>query len=179
MAGIAATYARAFADVIFDLRLDPQPTWREVQTLAALLSESKVLREVWDAPAVPAQQKRAVLDAIAARDSISRPTRNFVAVLLDHRRVGYLSEIVQQLHQEINQRLGIIDAQVTSARELGDSERRSLESQIEQAVGKKVLARYQTDSSILGGAIVRVGSTIYDGSIKGKLERMREQLSSS
>jgi F-type H+-transporting ATPase subunit delta len=178
MASIATTYARAFADVIFDLRLDPRTALLEVQSLAALVAESKDLREVWEAPSIPAVQKRAVLDAIVAREKISHPARNFVAVLIDHRRANFLAQIVQQLEQEIHQRLGIAEAQVTSARELADPERRSLESQVEQLTGKKVLARYTQDASILGGAIVRVGSTIYDGSVKGKLERMKEALSS-
>jgi len=178
MAGIAATYARAFADVIFNLRLDPQKALLEAQALAGLIAESRELREVWEAPSISGVQKRAVLDAIVAREKMSRPIRNFFAVLLDHRRIGFLAEIVQQLQQEINQRLGITEAQVTTARELDDPERRWLESEIERAIDIKVLARYTQDASILGGAVVRVGSTIYDGSVKGKLERMKEALSS-
>jgi F-type H+-transporting ATPase subunit delta len=177
MANIANIYARAFADVIFHLRLDPRGTLQEVQSIAALVDESRELREVWEAPSIPAVQKRAVLDAIAARENISRPVRNFLAVLIDHRRVNFLAPVIEQLEQEINQRLGIADAQVTSARELGDAERRSLELQVGQLTGKTVQARYALDASILGGAIVRVGSTIYDGSVKGKLERMKAAIS--
>ena len=178
MASIATTYARAFADVIFNLRLDPGAALQEAQSIAALVAESKNLRDVWEAPSIPAAQKRAVLDAIAARQNISRPARNFIAVLIDHRRINFLAPIVEQLAQEINQRLGINEAQVTTTRELGDTEQRSLEAQVERVTGKKVLARYNQDASILGGAIVRVGSTIYDGSVKGKLERIKQALSS-
>lgn len=178
MASIATTYARAFADVIFNLRLDPGTALQEAQSIAALVAESKNLRDVWEAPSIPAAQKRAVLDAIAARQNISRPARNFIAVLIDHRRINFLAPIVEQLAQEINQRLGINEAQVTTARQLGDTEQRSLEAQVERVTGKKVLARYHQDASILGGAIVRVGSTIYDGSVKGKLERIKQALSS-
>lgn len=178
MASVSSTYARAFADVIFDQRLDAGSSLREVKSLAGLVAESKELREVWEAPSIPSEQKRAVLDALVSREKISRPVRNFLAVLIDHRRVNFLSPIVQQLEHEINERLGITDAEVTSAHELNDTARRGLESEVEKLTGKKVVARYALDSSLLGGAVVRVGSTIYDGSVKGKLERMREQLSS-
>jgi F-type H+-transporting ATPase subunit delta len=178
MATVASTYARAFAEVIFDLRLNAATALQEVQSISNLVRESKQLREVWETPSIPAAEKRAVLDALATREGISGPVRNFLAVLIDHRRMNFLGPVVQQLEQEINQRLGITDAGVTSARELSEPERHSLEAEVERLTGKKVQARYALDASILGGAIVRVGSTIYDGSVKGKLERIKEALSS-
>jgi F-type H+-transporting ATPase subunit delta len=178
VASVAGIYARAFADVIFGQRLDSGSSLREVQSLAGLAAESKELLAVWEAPSIPSEQKRAVLDALVTRERISRPVRNFIAVLIDHGRIKFLSSIVQQLQQEINGRLGITDAEVISAHELNDTARRGLESEVEKLTGKKVVARYALDASLLGGAVVRVGSTIYDGSVKGKLERMKEALSS-
>jgi len=99
-------------------------------------------------------------------------------VLIDHRRVQFLSRIVEHLEKELDARLGFAEAQISSARELGEAEKRVLESQIEKTTGKKVRARYGLDASLLGGAIVRVGSTIYDGSVKGQLEKIREAISS-
>jgi F-type H+-transporting ATPase subunit delta len=104
--------------------------------------------------------------------------RNFMAVLIDHRRVDFLQPVVQQFEQELNQRLGFAEAEITSSRELSQPERRSLEAEVAKLTGKKVLARYSQDATLLGGAIVRVGSTIYDGSVKGSLERMKAALSS-
>jgi F-type H+-transporting ATPase subunit delta len=178
MSSVTSTYARAFADVVFDGHLDPQATLREVRSLADLTAGNDQLRAVWETPAIPAEQKRGLLDAIAARQKISRPVRNFVAVLIDHRRVNFLGPIVSQFEEELNRRLGFAEAEITSARELSASERRALEAQVEKLTGKKVIARYAQDKGILGGAIVRVGSTIYDGSVKGKLERIREAISS-
>jgi F-type H+-transporting ATPase subunit delta len=176
MASVTNTYARAFADVIFDRRLDAVKTLAEAQSLASLVASSKDLREVWEAPSIPADQKRKLLDAIAAREKMSRETRNFVAILIDNRRISFLSAIVEQLEQELNNRLGFVEAEVTTARELGDTERRPLEAEIEKVTGKKVKARYLRDASVLGGAVVRVGSTIYDGSVKGQLEKIRQQM---
>ena len=104
--------------------------------------------------------------------------RNFVAVLIDHRRIKFLDPIVKEFEQELNRRMGFVEAQVISARELGQGERSSLEAQVGKLTGQQVRARYSQDSSILGGAIVKVGSMIYDGSVKGQLERIREAISS-
>jgi len=177
MASVINSYARAFADVVFDSQLDAARTLEEAQALAELVANNKKLRDVWQTPSIPAEQKRAVLDAIVQREGISRPVRNFVAVLMDHRRISFLAAIVKQFELELDQRMGFAEAQITSARELGESERTALESQIRALVGKKVRARYSRDASLLGGAVVRVGSTIYDGSVEGQLERIRELLS--
>jgi len=177
MASVTNIYARAFADVVIDGRLNFDQVLHEAQSLAALVSSSKDLREVWESPAIPAEQKRAVLDAIVAREGISRPVRNLVAVLIDKRRIAFLDAIVKQFEVEMNARLGFAEAEITSARPLGDGERRTLEAEVAKLIGKKVRARYLQDPSVLGGAVVRVGSTIYDGSVKGQLERIKEALS--
>jgi F-type H+-transporting ATPase subunit delta len=178
MASVASSYARAFVDVVFSSKFDANQAIAELHTLAGLLADSADLRRVWENPAIPAEQKRGLLDVIVQRDEISRPVRNLVAVLIDHRRVPFLKPIVQQVEREINQRMGFAEAEITSVRELGDSAKRTLEAQIEKVTGKKVRARYGQDASLLGGALVRVGSTIYDGSVKGQLERIREAISS-
>jgi F-type H+-transporting ATPase subunit delta len=178
MASVTSTYARALADVVFDQHLDPGKTLQEAQSLAQLVASSQQLRDVWEAPSIPVEQKRALLDAIVARESLSRPVRNFMAVLMDHRRIKFLEPIVKELGQELNRRLGFTEAEIISARELGPTERSALEGQVQKLTGHKVRARYAQDGSILGGAIVKVGSTIYDGSVKGQLERIREAISS-
>src|SRR5438046_5792089 len=178
MASVTNTYARAFADVVFDQQINAGMALIEVQAIAQLVAASKPLREVWEAPSIPAEQKRNLLDAIVARERVSRPVRNFIAVVIDHRRIKFLQSIVQQLERELNQRMGFTEAQITSARELSEPERRALETQVEKLTSKKARARYAQDRSILGGAVVRVGSTIYHGSVRGRLEGIREASSS-
>src|ERR1700687_247510 len=178
MASVTNTYARALGDVVFDQHLDSGKTLQDAQSLAQLVASSRELREVWEAPSIPAEQKRALLDAIVAREGISRPVRNFVAVLMDHRRIKFLDAIVTEFAHELNRRMGFVEAQITSARELGEPERSALEAQVAKLTGHKVRARYAEDRSILGGAIVKIGSTIYDGSVKGQLEKIREAISS-
>ena len=178
MASVTNTYARALADVVFDQHLDPGKTLQDTQSLAQLVASSRELREVWEAPSIPDEQKRALLDAIVAREGISRPVRNFMAVLMDHRRIKFLEPVVTEFEQELNRRMGFVEAQIVSARVLAESERSRLEAQVEKLTGHKVRARYTQDGSILGGAIIKVGSTIYDGSVKGQLDRIREAISS-
>jgi F-type H+-transporting ATPase subunit delta len=179
MASVASTYARAFADVILDTHLDAGRSIAELRAIASLLAESSDLRRVWENPAIPAEQKRRVLDVIAERDGVSKQTRNLVAVLIDHRRIHFLEPIIRQLEKELDARLGFAEAQITSARLLGDAEKQEFEVQVGKLTGKKVRAHYDEDQSLLGGAVVRIGSTIYDGSVRGQLERMREEISSS
>ena len=176
-ASVGSTYARAFADVVVNSRLDAAQAVAELKTVCTMISESSELGQVWENPAIPAQQKRSLLDAIASYASISRPVRNLMAVLIDHRRTQYLDSVVKQLEKDLNERMGFAEADVSSARELGTSEKQALEAQVAKLTGRKVKANYAQDASLLGGAVVRVGSTIYDGSVKGRLEKIREAMS--
>jgi F-type H+-transporting ATPase subunit delta len=178
MASVTNTYARAFADAVFSGHHDPDKTLQEAQAVAELVAGSRELRAVWETPSITAAQKRAVLDAIVARQGISRTVRNFVAVLIDHRRVSFLGPIVKQFEQELNHRLGFTEAEIISARELDQTDRHRFETEMEKLTGKKVRARYSLDESLLGGAVVKLGSTIYDGSVAGQLERIKQALSS-
>ncbi len=178
MAIVTSRYARAFVDVVFDQKLDTQLVREQVRSFVALAHENDSLRKVWENPSIPPEQKRALLDSLVARLGALRPVRNFMAVLIDHHRIHQLDEIVRLFEHEMNERLGFAEAQVTSARSLSDQEKRELELQIARLTGRRVLAKYEMDSRLLGGAVVRIGSTIYDGSVRGQLQKMKEQLSS-
>lgn len=177
MGALTSRYARAFADVVEERRLDVAAVRGQLDTFVQLLGESPELRNVWENPSVPAGQKRNLLDALVQRAGAFRETRNFLAVLIDRRRIAALAEIARQFQAEINQRLGLAEAEITSARPLPDDERRFLEAQLVALTGKKILVHYKQDASLLGGAVVRVGSTIYDGSVKGQLRKIKETLS--
>jgi F-type H+-transporting ATPase subunit delta len=178
MASVTRAYARAFADVVMNKTnlLDPGRMLEELRGFEALLNESDQLRRVLENPAIAGERKRAVLDAIAMKLGSTRQVRNFIAILTDNRRLQLFSEILRQIERELNERQGFAEAQVSSARELNEAEKQTLETQITRMTGKKVRAHYAHDSSLLGGAVVQIGSTIYDGSVKGQLERIREQL---
>jgi len=96
VASVTSTYARALTDAVLESRQDASRTLQEAKDLTRLVASSKMLREVWGTPSIPAAQKRAVLDAIVAKAGISRTVGNFVAVLIDHRRISFLAPIVKQ-----------------------------------------------------------------------------------
>jgi F-type H+-transporting ATPase subunit delta len=178
VASVASIYARAFADVVLDEHLDATAAVGGLREIARLVAESVPLRRVWENPAVDAGQKRHLLDAIVEREGIKKQVRNLVAVLIDHRRIHFLSPIVDQLEKELDARMGFAEAQISSFRELAAAEKRSLETEVEKMTGKKIRAHYALDAALLGGAIVRIGSTIYDGSVKGQLEKIKEAIGS-
>jgi F-type H+-transporting ATPase subunit delta len=179
MSAIFSRYARALTDVVFDMKLDATRTVDEVHALATAFQQNSELRSVWGSPAIPAEQKRNLLDSIVAKMGVSKAVRNFVAVLIDHHRVAALPEIARQFETELLQRLGMADVDITSSRELNADERRQMEAEIERMTGKKVRARYATDRTLLGGAVVRMGSTVYDGSVRGQLQKIKEQLTAN
>jgi F-type H+-transporting ATPase subunit delta len=176
MASVVSSYARAFADVVIKLKLDANQVRGELSSITDLLEQSVDLQRVWDNPAIPHDQKLKVLDAVAQRAGLVTAVRNFMAVLIEHRRMRLLPQIVRQFETELNDRLGFIDAKITSARELSPQERQALEQQVARMTGRIVRAEYATDTKVIGGAVVKIGSTIYDGSVRGQLHRIRQQL---
>jgi F-type H+-transporting ATPase subunit delta len=178
MSIVANRYARAFTDVIFDQKLDSTAVLGQVRVFVDLMHENSALRKVWENPAIPAEQKRNLLDALVSKVGSARQVRNFLAVLIDHHRIHQLDEIFRAFERELHERLGLAEAEVVSSRTLSDEEKRALENEIGKLTGKRVLAKYNTDATLLGGALVKIGSTIYDGSVRGQLQKMKEQLSS-
>jgi F-type H+-transporting ATPase subunit delta len=176
MASYASRYAQAFADVIFETQLNAKDVQRQLADFAAAWHESRPLREFFLDPSFPVDEKVALLDKLNAKLDMAAQTRNFVAVLIRNDRIAGFDDVAAELRREINRRLGISEAKVISARKLDDQERRDLEKQIAGLTGGQVEAQYEEDSSLLGGAIVQVGSTVYDGSVRGRLDGLRAEL---
>lgn len=179
MASFASRYARAFADVVFEAQLNAKEAQRQLDDFRAAWHESRPLREFFTDPSFPVEQKVSLLDKLNAKLRMSQQARNFIAVLIRNDRIAGLDDVLAELRREMNQRLNIAEAKVISARKLDDGERRELEKQIADLTGGAVDAHYEEDSSLIGGAVVQVGSTVYDGSVRGRLDRLREELTTS
>jgi F-type H+-transporting ATPase subunit delta len=177
MAAIASRYARALVDVVLEHQVDSNAAREQLKAFVDAVHESIQLRRVWESPAVPPEQKRAVLDGMAAQIGAVKPIRNFMAVIIDHRRIGMLEDITRIFERELDAALGFAEVEVSSARMLSAQEQRELESRVESMSGKKIRATYMSNPELLGGVVVRVGDTIYDGSVRGQLEKMRQELS--
>lgn len=180
MSVVDLRYARAFALVVSEAHLDPAKAQAELHDFQTMLEGSPDLREVLANPSVPEPQKLKLLDAIAGRIGMSRPARNFVAVMSAHNRLQEMGEIVAAYAAMTDQDEHIAEAEITTARPLDEASRRLLEAQVAQlAGGDQVRATYSEDPSLLGGAVIRLGSTVYDGSVRAQLEQMRQRLSSA
>ena len=176
MSVFAARYARALADVVLEARLNPAEVQQQLEDFAATFAGSKELREVLLNPSLPTGKRVAILDAVNRLIGCGPKVRNFLAVLISRERLAALSEIVEEYRLEMNRRLDISDAEVVTARRLQDQERAKIEQEVAELAGTRVNATFRQDKSLIGGAIVRIGSTIYDGSVRGRLERLKERL---
>ena len=179
MAAITSRYARAMVDVVLEQKLDATTVVQQMHDMVTAVGGNHEIRMVWESPAIPIAQKRALLDALASHLGTLRPLRNLFAVLIDHGRIPMLKQIARQFETELNRQLGFVEANITSSRPLSAEEKQSLESQVGLMTSKKVRARYATDPELLGGAVVRIGSTIYDGSVRGQLQKLKEKLASA
>ena len=176
MPSSAPRYARAFAEVAEAAKLDAGKTQQQMRDFADTLDGSPELREFLENPSIEMPSKLKVLDAIAGRIGMLAQVRNFVAVIVEHQRLNELNEILTGYRDLVDAHAGAVEARITSARKLGDADRAQLESQIAKLAGARVRASYAEDATLLGGAIVEVGSTIYDGSVRGQLQQLKQKL---
>ncbi len=172
----ALRYANAFASVAMSAGLDVQTAQDQMRAFAGLMAESHELREVLGDPSIPTDQKLSVLDALAERLGLMREVRNFIAVIMDHQRLGELTEILAAYDDVADKGKSVKEAEVTSARELNADDRQELEFEISKLVVSRVRVSYKQDASLLGGAIVKIGSTVYDGSVRAQLENLKQSL---
>lgn len=177
MAVVDLRYARALAAVVDQQKLDSSAVQEQLADFAATLTSSRELREVLENPSIPEAQKLRVLDGLAGRLGLSGTVRNFIALLTHHGRLPELHDMLAAYGREADQESEVAEAEITTARPLEDSDRQLLERQVAQlAGGQQVRATYHEDASLLGGAIVRLGSTVYDGSIRAQLQQMKQRL---
>jgi F-type H+-transporting ATPase subunit delta len=172
---IANRYARALADVVSRTG-DYRKILGELEDFGATYRESADLREVLKTPAVPLVEKTKVLEAILSRLEASTVASNFLRVLLAHYRLDLLEEVVQAYTKLVNERLGVVQVRISSAAELPEIEQRALRERFEKLTQKKVEVRFRIERDLLGGILAQVESTVYDGSVRGHLQRIRERL---
>src|SRR3954464_7935540 len=155
LTAVAARYANALADAVTGSAstLSPQQAVAELRAFETALRDSSALHNALITPAVPVGRKRAVIGRIADLLKLSRVTRNFLFVLVDHRRIASLSGIIQMFEEVVDARLGFAQAEVASAGQLSDAQRGALNAQLERLTGKRIRMRFNIDESLIGGAI--------------------------
>ena len=178
MAAFVSRYARAFADVVAEFHLEGGAAEKQLNDFLATWDSSPELREVFSDPSVPTIQKIAVLDAMKGKLKLAPQVRNLLAVLVQNDRIGSVHEVVAEYHRELQRRMGIHQVQVTTARKLTAEDKAALLEHVAKLAKGQVEASFALDPSILGGVVVRIGSTVYDGSVRGRVERLKEVLES-
>jgi F-type H+-transporting ATPase subunit delta len=175
---VATRYARALVDVVAapGSGIEPALALEQLRSVVKTIKESPILKTALESPAVAPSRKRAVMRRLLEPAGIHEKVRNFVYVVTDHRRVHEFASIVEAFEMLLDQRLGLVAAEIQSARALTDGQRAALEVQVSRLCGKKAKLKFSTDPALIAGVVARVGSTVYDGSVRGQLQRLRTRL---
>lgn len=172
---VARRYAVALADVVLS-RGETQEVREELAGWDELLRSNAQLLEVFRHPAIPYERKRGVLEELIKRTRPRPTTANFLKVLLQNHRLAELSEVATQFAEELDRRSNVVTAQVTTARPLSPDAQEALRSRLGQLTGSTVRLQFEVDEELIGGVVTRIGSTLYDGSVRGQLQQMKQRM---
>jgi F-type H+-transporting ATPase subunit delta len=168
-------YANALADIAL-AQGAADAVNKQLADVGAMYAESAELRNFLTSPAVDRGAKHAVIEKLLARIGASKIIRNFLFVMMDHQRAHILPEIIVAFQDVVRRRQGVAEAEISSAIELSAAQKAEFAFTLERLTGKRVETKYSLDAALLGGAVVRIGDTIYDGSLRSRLNEMRTRL---
>ncbi len=174
----ASRYAKALADLVLrpGSGLDPSAVAAQLKTFGENLKSSPELRGVLLSPAVATTRKRAVVSRVLAGSGIPKLIENFLFVIIDHRRITLIDDIREAFEIFVDERSGVVKAAVSSARVLDEAQKSALAAELARLTGQKVRCEFTTDPALVGGASAKIGSRIYDGSVRGELTALRRRL---
>ena len=175
MKSASLRYANALADVAL-AQGAAAPVIQQLGDFNTAYASSAELRNFLASPAVTKAEKRGVAEKISSRLGASKIVRNFLLVMIDHQRTQLLPQIFESFLAVVRERQGVAEAEIVSPSALNDAQKREMTQALERLTGKKVEAKFSLDANLLGGALVRVGDTIYDGSLRNRLDDLRERL---
>jgi F-type H+-transporting ATPase subunit delta len=175
---LANRYASALVDVVLGpgSTLKPEDAVAQLRAAGEMVAQSAELRNALLTPAIPTSRKRAVMAKLLDQMAAAAVIRNFIYIVIDHRRIGMLDEMSEAFELALDERLGFARAEVVSAAALDEHRSASLESELSRLTGKRMRLRFAVDPELLGGAMARIGSTLYDGSLRGQLQQLRREL---
>ena len=175
MKSASQQYASALADIAF-AQGAVEPVMKQLNEFNGLYASSAELRNFLSSPSVTREAKHRVIEKLLGRTGGNKILRNFLFVVIDHQRTAILPEIVAAMREVVRKRQGIVEARVSSAIELNATQKAELAFTLERMTGRRVEASFSMDPGLLGGAVVRVGDTIYDGSLRTRLNELRARL---
>lgn len=168
---IARRYATALAEVAIE-RHEEAKVHEEIDQWSTLIDQNALLSEVLSNPTVPYDQKRNVLEELITRTRVSETSASFLRVLLRNQRIAQIKYVSERLGQVLDERRGVVAAKVTTARPLSEDLKAALMETMSTVAGRNVRLSFSTDEAIIGGVVTQIGSTIFDGSVQGQLERL-------
>lgn len=172
---VARRYATALADVVLKSG-ETEIVKNELKTWEELIASSSELQNAFANPAIAHLNKEKVLESLLEKAKPSKTTSNFLRILLRNSRLTELAEINDKFKSVLDERNSVVSAEVTSARPLTDAEKAEFQANIARLTGKQVNLNFSINENIIGGVVTRVGSTVYDGSVKTQLETLKQQL---
>lgn len=172
----ARRYARAVFDVALSERLDLEKIDEELSSVAALVTGNEGLQRVLANPAIPPSRKRAVLERLLELSPVTPVLARTLLLLADRDRLVILPDLASTYHERLMDYRQVVRAEVTTAVDLPPERVAALQAGLAQATGREVQLDVRIDPAILGGAVARIGSTVYDGSITTQLQKLKRQL---
>jgi len=175
---VTARYARPYADALLGsvaADFDAAKWTAPMRDVAAAIGSNGMLRAVLANPSVKSDAKRAIVESLAGKAGVDELGRRFLRLLLDNRRIVQLPEVLDAIGEALDSRAGVVPARVTVASEIDAAARERVSAALSRATGKKVRATFATDPKLLAGFVARVGSTVYDASALGAIEKFKEE----
>jgi F-type H+-transporting ATPase subunit delta len=174
----ALRYARALLDVAL-AEADPVVVEQQMAAAAELFKSHAGLWKVMTNPAVPAPKKRAIVDTMLPQLGVVPVVQKTLQMLASRDRIALLPDIVDAYSSKLMDHQKVVRAVVTSAAPLPGDRVKKLEQELAGITGRRVVMSASVDPAILGGIVTQIGSTVWDGSVKRQLEKIRERLASS
>ena len=177
LSAVATRYAKAFVDVATapGAKANSAGILAQLRSVAQVIAGSHELRTVLLSPAVAPSRKREIVQKLLGA-TLDKQCLNFLYVVIDHRRVADFPAIVDAFEVLLDERLGFVRADVQSAKPLEAAQQAGLEAEISRMAGKKAKLKFSTDPALIAGVVARIGSTVYDGSVRGQLDSLRQKL---
>lgn len=172
---VARRYASALADVVIE-RKEEREVQQEIEQWASMLEANPQLKEVFANPTIAYDEKGKVLEELISRTRVKPTTASFLRVLLRNQRLSQLRDVAERFAQVLDERGGVVSASVTTAKPIPEDLKNTLRETLAAATGRTVRVSFNTDETIIGGLVARIGSTIFDSSVQNRLERLSDEL---
>jgi len=172
---ILGRYARSLAEIALEEGIE-QIVTENLRTYREIFRVVPDLLEAFHAPAVPRETKYRLLTGLMTLHPVHPVASNFLHIILQNNRIRYFQQIANAYEKAVNERKGIVSARVASTNPLSPQELKSLQNRLAEITGKHVDVELHLDADLLGGIVVQVGSTVFDGSIRTQLSKMRQRL---